>query len=84
MGDFVGKILKKINPDIFELNVAPDHECLQYMGRIDFSKAGGPEFVFPCTFVKIKFSKVESYELAVDTRKDLERVKLFMEENNLV
>ena len=34
--------------------------------------------------VKIKFSKVESYELAVDTRKDLERVKLFMEENNLV
>ena len=55
MGAFVEKILKKINPDIFELNVAPDHEYLQYMGRIDFSKAGGPEFVFPCTFVKIKF-----------------------------
>ncbi len=37
------------------LFVAPDHENLQYMGRIDFSKEGGPEFVFPCTFVKIKF-----------------------------
>ena len=35
--------------------VAPDHGYLQYMGRIDFAKEGGPEFVFPCTFVKIKF-----------------------------
>ena len=35
--------------------VAPEHELLQYMGRIDFEKEGGPEFVFPCTFVKIKF-----------------------------
>ncbi len=35
--------------------VAPDHKLLQYMGRIDFTKEGGPEFVFPCTFVKIKF-----------------------------
>ena len=35
--------------------VAPDHEKLQYMGRIDFSKDGGPEFVFPCTYVKIRF-----------------------------
>ena len=37
------------------LFVAPDHEKLQYMGRIDFAKEGGPEFVFPCTYVKIKF-----------------------------
>ncbi len=35
--------------------VAPNHENLQYMGRIDFAKDGGPEFVFPCTYVKIKF-----------------------------
>ena len=39
----------------FEYFVAPNHESLQYMGRIDFAKDGGPEFVFPCTFVKIKF-----------------------------
>ncbi len=37
------------------LFVAPNHEKLQYMGRIDFAKEGGPEFVFPCTFVKIRF-----------------------------
>ena len=35
--------------------VAPSNEKLQYMGRIDFSKEGGPEFVFPCTYVKIRF-----------------------------
>ena len=39
----------------YEMYVAPNHENLQYMGRIDFAKDGGPEFVFPCTFVKIKF-----------------------------
>ena len=38
-----------------QLFIAPNNENLQYMGRIDFSKDGGPEFVFPCTFVKIKF-----------------------------
>ncbi len=55
MGDFVEKLIRKMNPDYLEVNVAPDHEYLQYMGRIDFSKEGGPEFVFPCTFVKIRF-----------------------------
>lgn len=34
--------------------------------------------------VDIKFFKVESYELAVDTRKDLERIKKYIEENNLL
>ena len=38
-----------------ELFVSPEHDSLQYMGRIDFDKTGGPEFVFPCTFVRIKF-----------------------------
>ena len=33
--------------------------------------------------IDISFSLVDSYELAVDTRKDLERVKLFMQENNI-
>ncbi len=35
--------------------VPPTEEKLQYMGRIDFDKTGGPEFVFPCTCVKMKF-----------------------------
>ena len=38
-----------------ELFVAPEHNNLQYMGRIDFDKCAGPEFVYPCTFVKIRF-----------------------------
>lgn len=40
---------------VYTQKVAPEHELLQYMGRIDFEKESGPEFVFPCTFVKIKF-----------------------------
>ena len=57
-----------MNPDIFEQNVAPDHEHLQYMGRIDFTKAGGPEFVFPCTFVKIKFKGTFISTILTNTR----------------
>lgn len=51
----IKKILKTKIMDYLELVVEPNHEYLQYMGRIDFSKEGGPEFVFPCTFVKIRF-----------------------------
>lgn len=38
-----------------ELYIEPLHPCLQYMGRIDFAKEGGPEWVFPCTNVKFRF-----------------------------
>ena len=50
------------------LFVAPDHEKLQYMGRIDFEKTGGPEFVFPCTFVKMKFKGTDCRVALTNTR----------------
>ncbi len=48
--------------------ITPDNEKLQYMGRIDFSKEGGPEFVFPCTFVKIKFQGTDIRVALTDTK----------------
>lgn len=38
-----------------KLCISPKHPLLQYMGRIDFDKENGPEFIYPCTFVKIRF-----------------------------
>lgn len=35
--------------------IHPKHPLLQYMGRIDFDQENGPEFVYPCTFVKMRF-----------------------------
>ncbi len=35
--------------------VGYDNEKLQYEGRIDFSSKGGPTFVYPCSYVKIRF-----------------------------
>lgn len=49
-------------------DVAPDHPQLQYMGRIDFSKEDGPEFVFPCTYVKIRFKGTSIRVLLTNTR----------------
>lgn len=48
--------------------VAPNNEKLQYMGRIDFAKEGGPEFVFPCTFVKIKFKGTHIRVILTNTK----------------
>ena len=52
--------------------VAPDHEKLQYMGRIDFDKEGGPEFVFPCTYVKIKFKGTHARVVLTNTKNCLD------------
>lgn len=35
--------------------VYPDNKNLKYSGRIDFSDEKNPIFVFPCTYVKMKF-----------------------------
>lgn len=32
-----------------------DNEKLQYCGRIDFDSQGGPTFVYPCSFVRMRF-----------------------------
>lgn len=40
-------------PDTF---ISPDHPFLQYSGRIDFDDPMNPVWVFPCTFVKFRFS----------------------------
>lgn len=36
--------------------IQPDHPALQYMGRIDFDDPGCPVWVFPATYVKVRFS----------------------------
>lgn len=35
--------------------IEPGASCLQYEGRIDFSKEGGPLWVYPATSVRIRF-----------------------------
>lgn len=36
--------------------VSPDNSCLQYSGRIDFENPQAPEFVYPCSYVRMRFS----------------------------
>lgn len=36
--------------------VKADHPLLQYSGRIDWSDREAPVLVFPCSFVKMKFT----------------------------
>ena len=36
--------------------IRPGHKKLQYSGRIDFSRADAPVFVYPCTSVRIRFT----------------------------
>lgn len=36
--------------------ILPDNEKLQYSGRVDFADRLCPVFVYPCTWVKIKFT----------------------------
>ena len=35
--------------------IYPDNHYLQYCGRIDFDDTTAPEFVYPCSYVKIRF-----------------------------
>lgn len=37
------------------MKIFPDHKYLQYSGRIDFDEKRAPEFVFPCSYVKMRF-----------------------------
>ncbi len=36
--------------------ISPENERLQYSGRIDFENAKAPVFVFPCSYVKMRFT----------------------------
>lgn len=36
--------------------IAPDNSDLQYSGRIDFDNPMAPVFVFPCSYVKMRFT----------------------------
>ncbi|MCC8105617.1 MAG: GDSL-type esterase/lipase family protein [Clostridiales bacterium] len=36
--------------------ISPDHELLQYSGRIDFEEPKAPVFVFPCSSVALRFT----------------------------
>lgn len=36
--------------------ISPDHPALQYMGRIDFDDSKNPVWVFPSTYVKVRFT----------------------------
>lgn len=38
------------------MNIQADHPKLQYSGRIDFSDPKAPVFVFPCTYVRMRFT----------------------------
>ena len=38
------------------MRILPDHEKLQYSGRIDWTDRKAPVFVFPCTFVRMRFT----------------------------
>ena len=38
------------------MTISADHKKLIYSGRIDWSNPLEPIFVFPCTFVKMKFT----------------------------
>ena len=38
------------------MRILPDHEKLQYSGRIDWTDRKAPVFVFPCTFVRMCFT----------------------------
>lgn len=36
--------------------IKPDNPMLQYSGRIDWSKKDAPVFVYPCSYIKMKFT----------------------------
>lgn len=38
-----------------QVAILPDADRLQYSGRIDFDYAEGPLWVYPCTYVKLRF-----------------------------
>lgn len=36
--------------------ISPTHSALQYSGRIDFADPEAPEFVYPCSYIKMRFT----------------------------
>ncbi|MCM1257026.1 MAG: GDSL-type esterase/lipase family protein [Roseburia sp.] len=38
------------------MHISPEHELLQYCGRIDFDDPKAPLLVFPCSFVRMRFT----------------------------
>lgn len=46
---------KKAERNGCDMFVSPDNSSLQYSGRIDFENPEVPEFVYPCSYVKIRF-----------------------------
>lgn len=49
--------------------VSPNNFCLQYSGRIDFDNPEVPEFVYPCSFVRMRFQGT-SLKVTVENHKD--------------
>lgn len=50
------------------MRIWPDHEKLQYSGRIDWQDPKGPVFVFPCTSVRMRFTG-ETLNITVKNQK---------------
>ena len=38
------------------MKIAADNKLLEYSGRIDFEQVESPEFVYPCSYVKMRFT----------------------------
>ncbi|MDO5521360.1 MAG: GDSL-type esterase/lipase family protein [bacterium] len=49
--------------------IRPDHKQLQYSGRIDFDNPEAPVFVYPSTYVKMKFTS-DTLKLVVENHRD--------------
>ncbi|MDD6812164.1 MAG: GDSL-type esterase/lipase family protein [Lachnospiraceae bacterium] len=49
--------------------VSPNNSCLQYSGRIDFDNPEVPEFVYPCSFVRMRFQGT-SLKVTVENHKN--------------
>ena len=52
------------------MRILPDHEKLQYSGRIDWTDRKAPVFVFPCTFVRMRFTG-EMLKIYVKNKKSI-------------
>ena len=48
--------------------ICPDHAALQYMGRIDFEDPQNPVWIFPSTFVRVRFTGTWIRAVVTNTR----------------
>lgn len=55
------------------MRILPDHEKLQYSGRIDWTDRKAPVFVFPCTFVRMCFTG-EVLKIYVKNKKHIGKI----------